>query len=89
MELMIPFPLILPDEPLPFDRLEAATHAWGLAIQQAAPPRRGRSRRGREPVDEGAARDALVAGTGSGRGHLAARHAQRRVGHRLPAALVA
>jgi hypothetical protein len=33
---MIACPLVLPDEPLALPALEAAVHAWGLAIQQAA-----------------------------------------------------
>ena len=36
MELMIPVPLVLPDEPLELPALEAAVHAWGLAVQQRA-----------------------------------------------------
>jgi hypothetical protein len=36
MELMIPFPLTLPDSPLSLDELEAAVHQWGLAVQRQA-----------------------------------------------------
>ena len=36
MELIIPFPLTLPDEPLPLDQLETMIHSWGLTIQQHA-----------------------------------------------------
>ena len=36
MELIIPFPLALPDDPLPLDQLEAVVHTWGVAIQQHA-----------------------------------------------------
>ena len=36
MELMIPCPLVLPDEPLALPELEAHVHAWGRLIQQQA-----------------------------------------------------
>jgi hypothetical protein len=36
VELMIPCPLVLPDEPLDLPQLEEAVHAWGLAVQRQA-----------------------------------------------------
>ncbi len=36
MELMIACPLVLPETALDLVQLEAAVHAWGLAIQQQA-----------------------------------------------------
>jgi hypothetical protein len=36
VELMIARPLLLPDTPLDLVQMEAAVHAWGLAIQQQA-----------------------------------------------------
>ena len=36
MELIIPFPLTVPDTPVPLDQLETLVHTWGLAVQQHA-----------------------------------------------------
>lgn len=36
MEIMVPHPLVLPDEGLSLEALETAVHAWGLEVQRRA-----------------------------------------------------
>ncbi len=50
MELMIAYPLILPDQPLSLDDLEGAIQAWGQEIKQRALALAWEAQAGQRPV---------------------------------------
>jgi hypothetical protein len=50
MEVMIAYPLVLPDEPLSLDAIEAAVQAWALRLAQAALAEAWRAQAALRPV---------------------------------------